>query len=94
MKTTELFRFPAEYDGLRFIFKEHLVQVKEAVQNPSLVEEQYAKLSTATGFVFLPSESYLDWMGNFCLEKKKNPKLALPSSKWQKCTILIAVTCL
>ncbi|CAD0003685.1 alpha/beta hydrolase-fold protein [Flavobacterium chungangense] len=62
---------PAEYDGLRFIFKDHLVKVKEAVQNPSLVEEQYAKLSKATGFIFLPSESYLDWMGNFCLEREK-----------------------
>jgi len=41
------------------------------VQNPSLVEEQYAKLSTATGFVFLPSESYLDWMGNFLFRKGK-----------------------
>lgn len=67
---------PAEYDGLRYIFKEHLVQVKEAVQNPSLVEEQYAKLSTSNGFVFLPSESYLDWMGNFCLEREK-PESAL-----------------
>lgn len=62
---------PAEYDGLRFIFKEHLVQVKEAVQNPSLVEQQFAKLSKQTGFTFLPTESYLDWMGNFCLEKKQ-----------------------
>ena len=62
---------PAEYDGLRFIFKEHLVQVKEAIQNPSLVEQQYAKLSKDTGFTFHPSESYLDWMGNFCLERDK-----------------------
>lgn len=60
---------PAEYDGLRFIFKEHLVQVKEAVQNPSLVEQQFAKLSKQTNFTFLPSESYLDWMGSFCLER-------------------------
>jgi predicted alpha/beta superfamily hydrolase len=60
---------PAEYDGLRFIFKEHLVQVKEAVQNPSLVEQQYVKLSLETGFPFIPTESYLDWMGNFCQEK-------------------------
>ncbi|MBF4473170.1 alpha/beta hydrolase-fold protein [Flavobacterium sp. HJJ] len=62
---------PAEYDGLRFIFKEHLVQVKEAVQNPALVEQQFAKLSKQTGFTFFPTESYLDWMGNFCLEKKQ-----------------------
>lgn len=62
---------PAEYDGLRFIFKEHLVQVKEAVQNPSLVEQQFVKLSKETNFTFLPTESYLDWMGNFCLEKEK-----------------------
>lgn len=62
---------PAEYDGLRFIFKEHLVQVKEAVQNPVLVEQQYEKLSKDTGFTFLPSESYLDWMGNFCLEREQ-----------------------
>ncbi|WP_163397709.1 alpha/beta hydrolase [Flavobacterium fluviatile] len=60
---------PAEYDGLRFIFKEHLVQVKEAVHNPGLVSQQYAKLSKETGFSFLPSESFLDWMGNFCLER-------------------------
>lgn len=60
---------PAEYDGLRFIFKDHLVQVKEAVENPTLVTQQFEKLSAATGFKFLPAESYLDWMGNFCLEK-------------------------
>lgn len=62
---------PAEYDGLRFIFKEHLVQVKEAIQNPVLVEEQYAKLSKDTGFTFAPTESYLDWMGNFCIEREQ-----------------------
>lgn len=62
---------PSEYDGLRFIFKEHLVQVKEAIQNPSLVDQQYAKLSKHNGFTFLPTESYLDWMGNFCLERDK-----------------------
>lgn len=62
---------PAEYDGLRFIFKEHLVQVKEAVQNPSLIEQQFEKLSKQNGFTFLPTESYLDWMGNFCLEKNQ-----------------------
>jgi len=62
---------PAEYDGLRFIFKEHLVQVKEAVQNPDLVEEQYKKLSKDTGFTFIPSESYLDWMGNYSLQNDK-----------------------
>jgi predicted alpha/beta superfamily hydrolase len=58
---------PAEYDGLRFIFKEHLVQVKEAIQDPSLVEKQYQLLSQQIGSVFIPSESYLDWMGNYCL---------------------------
>lgn len=62
---------PAEYDGLRFIFKEHLVQVKEAVQNPELVEQQYKKLSKDTGFNFIPSESFLDWMGNFCIERNQ-----------------------
>ena len=60
---------PSEYDGLRFIFKEHLVQVKEAVQRPELVEQQYKKLSKDTGFTFVPSESFLDWMGNFCIER-------------------------
>ncbi|PXY46529.1 hypothetical protein DMB68_04995 [Flavobacterium hydrophilum] len=62
---------PAEYDGLRFIFKEHLVQVKQAIQNPDLVKEQYQKLSKDTGFSFLPTESYLDWMGNYCLQNDK-----------------------
>lgn len=67
---------PAEYDGLRFIFKDHLVQVKQAVETPSLVSQQYAKLSTATGFTFIPTESYLDWMGNYCLDIDK-PDAAL-----------------
>ena len=62
---------PAEYDGLRFIFEEHLVQVKQAVMDPSLVEKQYAKLSQQTGFTFLPTESYLDWIGNYCLDNEK-----------------------
>ncbi|TDW52544.1 hypothetical protein EV144_1011235 [Flavobacterium sp. 270] len=72
---------PAEYDGLRFIFKEHLVQVKQAVQNPSLVEKQYNKLSQETGFTFYPSESYLDWMGNYCLDIEK-PDQAIVFFKW------------
>ena len=59
---------PAEYDGLRFLFKSHLVQVKQAVLEPALVEKQYLKLSEETGFPFLPSENYLDWMGNYSLD--------------------------
>ncbi|MFT3750582.1 MAG: alpha/beta hydrolase-fold protein [Agriterribacter sp.] len=57
---------PAAYDGLRFIFDGHLVQVKQAVFNPQLVTDQFKKLSAQTGFNFQPSESYLAWMGNFC----------------------------
>ncbi|MDQ6469194.1 alpha/beta hydrolase-fold protein [Flavobacterium sp. LHD-80] len=72
---------PAEYDGLRFIFKEHLVQVKQAVQDPSLVEKQYAKLSEQTGFTFVPSENYLDWMGNYCLDIEKTDQ-AITFFKW------------
>lgn len=72
---------PAEYDGLRFIFKEHLVQVKQAVQDPSIAEKQYAKLSEETGFAFHPSESYLDWMGNYCLDIEK-PDQAITFFKW------------
>lgn len=72
---------PAEYDGLRFIFKEHLVQVKQAVQNPSLVEKQYTKLSQETGFTFIPTENYLDWMGNYCLDIER-PEQAIVFFKW------------
>lgn len=74
---------PAEYDGLRFIFKAHLVQVKQAVLDPSLVEKQYAELSEQTGFTFLPSESYLEWMGNYCLNIEKTDQAAI-FFKWKE----------
>ncbi|MBN8789477.1 MAG: alpha/beta hydrolase [Terrimonas sp.] len=57
---------PAAYNGLRFIFDGHLVQVKQAVFNPQLLTTHFKKLSAQTGFSFQPSEPYLDWMGNFC----------------------------
>ena len=41
------------------------------MQNPELVEQQYKKLSKDTGFNFIPSESFLDWMGNFCIERNQ-----------------------
>lgn len=72
---------PAEYDGLRFIFKNHLVQVKQAVLDPDLVTKQYQKLSNDLGFNFIPSESYLDWMGNYSLDIEK-PKQAMAFFKW------------
>lgn len=72
---------PAEYDGLRFIFKNHLVQVKQAVLDPDLVTQQYQKLSNDLGFPFIPSESYLDWMGNYALDIERNDQ-ALVFFKW------------
>ncbi|MCG9792857.1 alpha/beta hydrolase [Flavobacterium algicola] len=58
---------PAAYDGLRFIFREHLINVKEATQNPSVVEEQFKKLSKDIGFNMFPTENYLSWMANYCI---------------------------
>ncbi|MBK0369245.1 alpha/beta hydrolase [Flavobacterium agrisoli] len=68
---------PAEYDGLRFIFKNHLVEVKQAAHESELVTQQFQKLSADLGFPFQPSESYLDWMGNYCLDTER-PQLAIP----------------
>ena len=62
---------PAAYDGLRYIFLNHLVQVKQAVDDTLLVERQYKLLSEKTDFAFHPSEAYFDWMGNYCLSLKK-----------------------
>ncbi len=61
---------PAEYDGLRFIFREHLVNVKAAVERPELVKDQFSALSQRLGFVFVPSGSWLDWMGDYCVKAK------------------------
>lgn len=62
---------PAAYDGLRYIFLNHLVQVKQAAADTLLVEKQYKLLSEKTGFTFRPSEAYLDWMGNYCMSLNK-----------------------
>lgn len=63
---------PAAYDGLRYIFFNHLVHVKQAVEDTLLVERQYQQLSRKAGFTFHPSEVYLDWMGNYCMSLKKH----------------------
>lgn len=71
---------PAEYDGLQFLFEHHLIQVKEAIQNPNLIEEQFQKLSSQTGFNFFPSQSYLNWMSNYCIDINK-PQLRIPFTR-------------
>lgn len=58
---------PAAYDGLKFIFNGHRVHVKQAVDSPELVVLHFNLLSAQLGFTFTPAESYLDWMGNYCM---------------------------
>lgn len=58
---------PAAFDGLKFIYSGHQVHVKQAVADPVLITRHYDTLSTRLGFPFRPTESYLDWVGNYCL---------------------------
>lgn len=74
---------PAEYDGLRFLFENHLIKVKEAVNNPELVEQSFQKLSAQTGFNFYPSQPFLEWMINYCT-RIEQPKQATPFVKMLK----------
>ncbi|MBX3255455.1 MAG: alpha/beta hydrolase [Chitinophagaceae bacterium] len=62
---------PAVYDGLRYLFDAHLIPVKPALADPTIVTQQFEKLSQQSGFRFQPSEEWLDWMGNFSLGNKK-----------------------
>lgn len=62
---------PAQFDGLKFIFKGHQVHVKQAVDDPDLVTRHYTALSKQLGFPFKPSESYLDFLGQYCLRVGK-----------------------
>ncbi len=52
-------------DGLRYIFSDIRVNIKEIPNNPNLVKEQYAKLSEQLGYEIQPSEPYLDSVLNY-----------------------------
>lgn len=57
---------PAAFDGLKFIFKDHLVNVKDAAIQPQLAVDAYKNLSSTLGFIFQPSEPWLSWMADYC----------------------------
>ena len=65
---------PASYDALKFIFREHRIHVKQAVKDPSLVTKSFERLSKDLHHRFSPSESWLDWMGSYCLKIGKPDK--------------------
>lgn len=52
--------YPANYDGLRFIFKGFKTDIKEIAKKPEMLENDYAKFSKKVGFTFIPSEKYLN----------------------------------
>lgn len=58
---------PATYDALKFIFRQHRIHVKQAVNDPSIVQKSFHRLSDELHHPFHPSEAWLDWMGSYCL---------------------------
>ena len=52
-------------DGLRYIFKDMRINIKEIPNNTNLVKEQYKKLSHTLHYDIQPSEPYLDSILNY-----------------------------
>ena len=62
-------------DGLRYIFDNIKINIKDIPNQPNLVQEHYAKLSQNLGFEMQPSEPYLDAVLNY-LKRLDDPKIA------------------
>lgn len=62
---------PAQFDGLKHIFEGHMVHVKKAIDQPEMAMQQFKTLSNRLGFSFYPTESWLDWIGNYCMGIQK-----------------------
>ncbi len=60
---------PAEYDGLRFIFKGYQLPVKAVMKNPNLLNDHFEEVSKNLGFTVLPSEALIDKLAKVCVRQ-------------------------
>lgn len=62
--------YPANYDGLKFLFKGYRTDIKDIAKNPELLLKSYKNFSDKIGFEFLPSESYIKQIKDFMIKNK------------------------
>ena len=64
----------AEYYGLKYIYEGFQSEIKMVAQYPELLTLAYASISEKLKFELKPSESLIDWLGNYCLnnDRKEN----------------------
>ena len=66
----------SEYDGLRFAFDGYRVPLGRVMQDPSLLEDHFQRVSTHLGHQFGPSEGMLRLLGGFTLQSDTAAALA------------------
>ena len=59
---------PSEYYGLKYIFDGYQADPKENAYHPEQIIKLYSALSEKLHFTFLPPESLVDWVGNYCVK--------------------------
>ncbi|WP_372937366.1 alpha/beta hydrolase [Seonamhaeicola sp.] len=57
---------PAEYDGLRYIFKDYQLPVKAAMKNPDLIDNHISKISKQLGYKVIPDEKIIHQLALVC----------------------------
>jgi len=67
---------PAGHDGLRYIFRDFQLQVKQAFEDPDMVVRHFDAISARLGHTFRPLEAWLDELAEVT-EKRKHPEAAL-----------------
>ncbi len=62
---------PAEYFGLKYIFKGYQLPIKEVLKDPHLIKKTFDDLSEIMQFKMKPAESRIDWIATYCLQSDK-----------------------
>ncbi|MCB4800013.1 alpha/beta hydrolase [Neotamlana laminarinivorans] len=57
---------PAEYDGIRYIFKDYQLPVKGAMKEPNLIDEHLIKISKQLGYKVIPDEKTIHQLAMVC----------------------------
>lgn len=57
-------------DAFRWVFRGFRINVKELIENPSLLQKHYHDLSTRLGFSFQPQSAYLDRVVNLSVKRE------------------------
>ncbi|HTS46074.1 MAG TPA: alpha/beta hydrolase-fold protein [Puia sp.] len=63
--------FIAEYDGLRFIFKDYHISFTQLIFHPEKLKEQFNKFSEETNVKFTPPEEIINELGYDLLNNKQ-----------------------